>query len=90
MNQKIKVKPMSVNEAYTGKRFKTKAYRNYCKIISLSIKPCKLPEPPYSVEFIFGVSNAASDWDNPIKPFQDILQNPTFQFDIHHQKYHHA
>lgn len=34
----------------------------------------KLPEPPYSVFYEFGVSNKNSDWDNPTKPIQDILQ----------------
>ncbi len=34
----------------------------------------KLPEPPYSIYFEFGFSNSLSDWDNPIKPLQDILQ----------------
>lgn len=34
----------------------------------------ELPEPPYEVHFVFGFSNFASDWDNPIKPLQDILQ----------------
>ena len=33
-----------------------------------------LPEPPYEVHYVFGLSTSLADWDNPIKPFQDILQ----------------
>lgn len=34
----------------------------------------KLPQPPFKVYYEFGMSNSQSDWDNPIKPLQDILQ----------------
>ena len=34
----------------------------------------KLPTPPYKVYYEFGLSNAQADYDNPIKPIQDILQ----------------
>jgi len=40
----------------------------------LRLKPIKLPPPPYDIYFKFGFSSKLSDWDNPIKPFQDILQ----------------
>lgn len=33
-----------------------------------------VPVPPYKVYYEFGFSSAAADWDNPIKPLQDILQ----------------
>jgi Holliday junction resolvase RusA-like endonuclease len=33
-----------------------------------------IPEGKLSIELTFGFSSKASDWDNPIKPFQDILQ----------------
>lgn len=32
-----------------------------------------IPEPPFEIYFKFGFSSKASDWDNPIKPIQDIL-----------------
>ena len=34
----------------------------------------QLPAPPFYVEYTFGVSNMASDLDNPVKPITDILQ----------------
>lgn len=71
---KINMKPMSVNGAWQGRRFKSKEYIAYTDSC-LSILPnITLPEPPYRINFIFGVSNTASDWDNPVKPIQDILQ----------------
>jgi len=33
----------------------------------------KIPEPPYEIHFRFGFGNSLSDWDNPVKPTQDIL-----------------
>lgn len=34
----------------------------------------KLPDPPYKVYYEFGLSSKSGDWDNPIKPAQDIMQ----------------
>lgn len=68
------IKPMSVNEAWQGKRFKTDKYKMYEMAVGYSLPKAKLPAPPYSIYFEFGVSNELSDWDNPIKPLQDILQ----------------
>ena len=33
-----------------------------------------MPEPPYFIVFEFGVSSKLADWDNPVKPLQDIIQ----------------
>jgi Holliday junction resolvase RusA-like endonuclease len=51
-----------------------------------------LPEPPFKLEMDFGFSNSASDWDNPIKPLQDILQkkynfNDKDVFEAHIRKF---
>ena len=72
--QKIDVKPMSVNNAWQGKRFKTKEYDAYSKEVLLKLKPMQIPSPPFRVYYEFGLSNVLSDWDNPIKPIQDLLQ----------------
>jgi len=71
---KIKIKPMSVNESYQGSKVKTKKYRFYTRALMLMLPKLELPEPPYSINYEFGVSNMGADVDNPIKPFQDILQ----------------
>lgn len=71
---KINMKPMSVNGAWQGRRFKSKEYIAYTESCMSILPNITLPEPPYRINFIFGVSNKASDWDNPVKPIQDILQ----------------
>jgi len=71
---KISVKPLSVNEAWRGRRFKTSAYNNYTRTCFYLLPKIKIPDPPYSVYFEFGFSTKASDFDNPIKPFCDIIQ----------------
>lgn len=70
----IKIKPLSVNEAWQGQRFKTPKYRAFEKIVLLSLPLFKIPKAPLKISFEFGFSNNASDWDNPVKPIQDILQ----------------
>lgn len=71
----IDIKPLSVNEAYTGKRYKTEKYRRYKFALLLKLPPLELPPPPYRVEYVFGLSNPSADIDNPVKPFQDVLQS---------------
>ncbi len=70
----LKIKPLSVNECWQGKRFKTKSYLQYEKDLLLILPKIKMPEPPFEIHFEFGFSNIMSDWDNPVKPLQDILQ----------------
>ena len=70
----LEIKPLSVNECWQGKRFKTKAYLKYEKDLLLILPKIKMPEPPFEIYFEFGFSNIMSDWDNPVKPLQDILQ----------------
>lgn len=70
----INVKPLSVNEAWQGKRFKTDKYRQYENtLLWLLPNKMELPSPPYELHFKFGFSNTLSDWDNPVKPTQDVL-----------------
>ncbi len=71
---KINIKPLSVNTAWQGKRFKTPAYNGYEKLLLHLLKPIKLPPKPFEIWFEFGFSNQASDVDNPCKPLMDILQ----------------
>lgn len=72
---KINLKPLSVNDAWQGKRFKTPAYKSYERSLFLILPRIELPSPPYEVHYEFGFSSPLADWDNPVKPFQDILQN---------------
>lgn len=71
---KIEIKPLSVNEAWQGRRFKTKKYKGYEKELLLKLPTKRISKPPYRIEIVFGFSNKMSDIDNPLKPFLDILQ----------------
>ena len=71
---RLDIKPLSVNEAWQGRRVKTKAYRNFEKSILLMLRPMEIPEGKLQLYLKWGFSSAGSDWDNPIKPFQDCLQ----------------
>ena len=72
---KLNEKPLSVNEAWQGKRFKTPDYKAYEETILLSMPKGKIDaEQMLRVEFFFGFSNKASDLDNPVKLLLDIAQ----------------
>jgi len=70
----IDIKPLSVNQVWMGRRFKTPKYKAYEKELLLKLKKINIPDGKLEIHLIFGFSNKNSDWDNPIKPFQDILQ----------------
>jgi Holliday junction resolvase RusA-like endonuclease len=72
---KLNQKPLSVNLAWQGKRFKTPAYKEYEKEMLLMMPKAKIEtDQMLRVEFFFGFSNAASDLDNPVKLLMDIAQ----------------
>jgi len=71
---RIDIKPLSVNQCWQGKRFKTPKYKGYEKEMLLLLPKIDIPNPPFKVYYEFGFSSANSDLDNPIKPLQDILQ----------------
>lgn len=78
MLYKLDIKPLSVNRCWRGRRFKTKDYEQYeIELMNELPDTILLPESgiPLQMYIQWGFSSAASDWDNPIKPFQDILQN---------------
>ena len=78
--KRLDIKPLSVNECWQGKRFKTKKYKQYEKDCLLILPYLEVPEGELIVKYTFGFSSILSDWDNPIKPFQDILQKK-YNFD---------
>ncbi|MDY7025971.1 MAG: hypothetical protein SVC26_06500, partial [Pseudomonadota bacterium] len=67
------IKPISVNQAWQGRRFKTPHYKAYEQELLLKLpKSIDIPEGELALLATFGLSNyKASDYDNPIKPFQD-------------------
>jgi len=72
---KVDIKPLTVNRAWQGKRFKTPEYKAYEQELLLKLpNDFKVPKDGHLVvKYEFGVSSRV-DWDNPIKPFQDVLQ----------------
>jgi hypothetical protein len=70
----INIKPMSVNGAWAGKRFKTPQYKKYTEAVSLLLpNDLVVPEGLLRVYYEFGMSTN-SDFDNPVKLITDILQ----------------
>jgi Holliday junction resolvase RusA-like endonuclease len=69
----LKIKPMSVNEAWQGRRFKTSDYRDYEAILCAMLPPMKVPDGHLALTVEFGL-NTQADIDNPLKPFLDCLQ----------------
>ena len=80
---RINIKPLSVNQCWMGRRYKTKTYKNYEANMLMLLPDIELPKPPFEVLYKFGFSSAASDLDNPVKPLQDILQK-RYKFDDKH------
>ena len=70
---KIKIKPLSVNDAWQGRRFKSPKYTAYEQELLLLLPRIEIKAPSV-VFYRFGVSNNASDYDNLIKASQDVLQ----------------
>ena len=71
---RLNIKPLSVNGAWKGRRFKTDEYKKYIKDILLILRPVKIPDGYLELYLKFGFSSANSDFDNPVKCFVDCLQ----------------
>ena len=73
MEIKIPIKPLSVNEAWQGVRYKTPAYNRYEKAVLLML-PCIDVTNVKRLEIEYGFSSKLADIDNPTKMTLDILQ----------------
>ena len=71
---KILQKPLSVNAVWQGKRFKTAIYKDYERTLIYVLPKMVIPKGKIKLKLVFGFSSKASDIDNPVKPFLDILQ----------------
>jgi len=71
---RIKIKPLSVNQCWQGRRFKTPEYRAYERSFYYLLPDVKIPKGRLKLFLIFGLSYSGSDADNLVKPFLDILQ----------------
>ena len=75
---RIKIKPLSVNQCWQGKRFKTPKYKQYESDVLILLPKTKIPNGKLSVSIKVGFSSHLSDIDNMAKPFIDILQKKYF------------
>ena len=78
----VDIKPLSANQLWQGRRFKTQAYKQYEKRLT-ELLPDNLYVPDNGkliVWYTFGFSSKMSDYDNAIKGFQDVLQKK-YNFD---------
>lgn len=70
----LSIKPLSVNQAWKGKRFKTNKYLAYENDMFKILPKLNIIDPPYRLNIVVGFSSKSSDLDNILKPFLDILQ----------------
>lgn len=70
----LSIKPLSVNRAYRGRKFRTKEHDMFKKMMDKML-PTKIdiPDPPLLIHLDFGFSSASSDGDGPIKLTQDAI-----------------
>jgi len=75
-SNRVDIKPLSVNQAWMGRKFKSKAYVQYEKdcLFLLPDTEINWDKQPLELSMTVGFSNMASDVDNVVKPFVDILQ----------------
>ena len=71
----LSVKPLSVNQCWQGRRFKTKAYKQYEKALLALLPNIEFQyKDNLEINIVFGFSSKTADIDNPLKPVLDILQ----------------
>ncbi len=71
---RVPLKPLSVNQAYRGRRFDTPEKKRFVDSCLAIIGRGSVPDGPLRVDFEFGVSNRSQDCDGPVKVCLDILQ----------------
>lgn len=69
----LQIKPLSVNEAFKGVRYKTAKYDTFITKMLWILPKITLPQAPYSIEIVLGYSSKSSDIDNGLKSLLDCL-----------------
>lgn len=71
---RLNLKPLSVNKAWQGKRFKTKDYKTFENAMLLMLPKLDVDlTGKLRIELKYGFSNKLSDIDNPCKLVIDCL-----------------
>ena len=78
----IDANPLSVNELWIGRKWKTKKYEAYEKEIAALLPARKTIQGKFRLQFVFRIKNAnRCDLDNLIKPLVDIMQKKGYYTD---------
>jgi Holliday junction resolvase RusA-like endonuclease len=75
---RIRIKPLSVNQCWQGRRFKTSLYEAYEEELLYLLPPKVIPPGKIYLYLKVGFSSKTADLDNIIKPVLDILQKKYF------------
>ena len=70
---RVNIKPLSVNDAYRGRRFASTALKSFKSELGYLLPKINVPDGKLKVFYRFGVSSRASDADNLCKAFQDCI-----------------
>lgn len=74
MKAKVKVKALSVNKLYRGRRFRTPEYDTYEQEVMWQLPPAELIGEDLTLKLTVGLSNANADLSNTVKAIEDIAQ----------------
>jgi len=69
----IKLKPLSVNQAWRGRRYKSNQYKSFERTLLYLLPALLVPDGKLQLNLQLGFSNRGSDLDNPVKMIQDVL-----------------
>lgn len=69
----IPIKALSVNDAWTGRRFKSPKYKKYEADVCFMLPNIEVPAAPLKIKIEVGFSSKGSDLDNCLKEFIDCL-----------------
>lgn len=70
---RVNIKPLSANDAWRGRRFKTPQYKVFQSEMLYKLPPLELPPPPFHIKYKIGFSSKGSDLDNCFKQLNDCL-----------------
>jgi len=71
---RVNIKPLSVNKAWRGRRFKTSDYEIYEKELYYLLPNIEVSKGKLKLNIEFGLSSKGSDIDNCLKQFIDVCQ----------------
>jgi Holliday junction resolvase RusA-like endonuclease len=75
MDIHIGIRPLTINKAWVGRRFKSSEYKQYESDVSKLLPRSKnMIKGEVEIRYLFYIKNyAITDVDNMIKPIQDLL-----------------